>query len=825
MTLSASLADTKAQLESARLALARGEGRPTAYRELVDGLVSGFATTGGWTGRGRALVALGGYGRGELAPRSDIDLLFLVERHGKDLPSVDAVLYPLWDYGFEVGHAIRTPAECRDLAREDLTAATALLESRCLVGDEMLLDTARRRSGIAPEGTKESRRWVSRIVAEVNRRREHMGEISLLLEPHVKEGKGGLRDFQASRWVLECLGVDPARGIAALPRGEEAASSYQFLSQVRNVLHVVAGRKTDHFTFDFHRDVAAFFCPGDPIETFFARLHAAGHRISSLWDEAVLASQEAPVRSFPWSRPLADPTAGELERELEQWCRAGGSLAPRVRRALPKLGDHGARDVLVPLAGRLLRSRAPLAPLLHELDRCGKLGAVLPELEAVVHHVRYDARHAYTTGVHCLEALAAVENLWFGLQEKEEPALTRVASRLDQPHVVRLAALCHDFGLDAGPQGHEESGSHVGRSVALRFGFTADEAEAVATLIREHSSLPTIALGSDLESPASWEKARRAAAPPASLDALLVLAYADLSATRPRGAGSAWSEWTRDLVLTLCARADACGAGSGACDNVRVPPTAAAGAPRREFSQVPPDLLQRLLSLAAGLGERSSVWEVAFRTQNFVEILGVAHGSPRVLSSTTGVLSALRLDILSIQVHRWRDGTVHLWIRASSSDAPPPTAAIAERLEAVASGAQALPRRSRSALGNPREEAVPVEVRVGLFDGDDPYHSVLDVQCKDRRGLLYDLARVFESLGISVVYALVTTAGPVARDVFHLQDIFGCRIEGEEKVKTLVERVRTAVQPRQNDCSSSTVQAGRATAGPSAASLPQEVVP
>ncbi|NTU60628.1 MAG: hypothetical protein HGA98_06180, partial [Deltaproteobacteria bacterium] len=369
----AELAATKTRISEARQALASGHSAASDYRGLIDGLVGGLGGDAGWGGQGCALVALGGYGRGELAPRSDIDLLFLVGRHGRGQPPVESVLYPLWDLGFDVGHAVRTPAECAELAREDLTAATALLDSRLLLGETGLLADARSRCGIRPGGSRETRRWVSRIIDEVSGRREKFGEISHLLEPHVKEGKGGLRDFQASRWLLECAGGAPD-SVPALPRGAEAAEAYEFLFRVRNALHAVAARKTDHLTFDFHRDVAAFLFPDDPIEKFFEAVHAAGHRISAFWDETVDASRESPGPSLPWRRRPAEPTDEELARELDQWGRAGGDVTPLTRRALARLGAEDAPRVLTRLAGRLLHARSPLAPLLHELHRLGTLG-------------------------------------------------------------------------------------------------------------------------------------------------------------------------------------------------------------------------------------------------------------------------------------------------------------------------------------------------------------------------------------------------------------------------------------------------------------------
>lgn len=802
----------KEQVAQARRSLGEGRTDGAEYLAMVDGIVASLGEAADWGKPGHALVALGGYGRGELSPRSDLDLLFLSARGDAPQASVEAVLYPLWDLRFDVGHGLRTPRECARLAEEDLAAATALLDARLLLGDAALLEDARRKAGIRPEGSRETRRWVGRILAEVEARRTRFGEVSHLLEPHIKEGKGGLRDFQASQWILTCLGEDP-RGSAAEARGDEGArAGYAFLIRARNALHAAAGRKTDHLTFDLHRDVARSVVSGAPVEDFFASLHRASHAVLAAWEELAPAAREAVApRLLPRPRPGPAPTGEHLVRALETWAEGGDPMPVDLRRAVTRGDPDAVAGSLVDAVAQTLRSRVPLAPLLHELHRLGRLGLVAPEVEAVAHQVHYDARHAFTTGVHCLETLAVFEDLWLGLLEKEEPHLSRIAGGIGRPHVVRLAALCHDLGKGqhAGDEAHAEAGAGISMRIARRLGFEEGDVEAVARLVRHHRALPSIAFGKDLENPASWADARRAAAPPGGLEELVTLAYADLKATNPQGWSGVWSDWKRDLLLTLYARAAAWESDRSAVNPARDPRV-----PPLETAQVPPDLLGRLLVLAAALGDRPATWQIDLRPGGLAEILGVAHTSPRLLSSVTGALAGLHFDILSFQIHAWSDGTVHLWLRAAHLEGSPPPEEVATRLTQSLTG-ELPPFQPRSpALRDPRSEAIPVELRVRLHDGDDPYSSVLEVRCRDRKGLIRDLARIFERQGLTVTYALVTTVGPMAQDIFHVRDIFGGRVAGEDKVRALLAATAQVARAGENEYTQDVPRAQRAAAPP-----------
>ncbi len=788
----------KDRLDAARDAAGRGD--PAGYLQTVDELVQALSREAGWDAPGRAVVAQGGYGRRELAPRSDVDLLFLVASP-RDAPGPEEILYPLWDLGFEVGHALRTPRDCRDLARSDLTAATALLDARVLAGQEDLLATTLARCEIRTGGSRRMRRWVEPIVSDVETRRGRFGEVSHLLEPHLKEGRGGLRDFHACRWVVRCVGQDPSEALERLHGGAAGKAGAAFIGRVRAALHGAAGRKTDHLTFEFHGEVAERLSMD--VEDLFARLHRAGHAVASLWEAVASELSARPRRIAPWTRKPGPRLS--LPEAVTAWAATGGPLPADLRNALAGAGEDQRRAALQEALRRLWSARTPVAPVLRALHGLGFLGDVAPEVEAVAHRVPYDARHAYTVGVHCIETLAAAEDLWRGAGETDEPHLSRIASRVTRPAALRVAALAHDLGKARQGADHAAAGQAIAAALARRLGLDEADTEHAAWLVARHHLLTEVAFGRDLEDPRTTEAVRAETGSTERLDALTVLSYADLVATRPGPGPRSWTDWSRALLLTVHARcfdgdarpafdraerwrAVAAVLGEGAPNDL------ARAVPDPELRQVPPDLLAALIRLAGGMGEAPARWAVLPGPDGPVEILGACHATPRLLSAAAGALASLGFDIRSFQAHTWPDGIVHLWFRAEGPEPRPPRDRIVDALDQAITGRR--PPRVPGGLADPRQEAMPVETVLDLRAGS-PFHSELEIRCRDRRGLLAQLTRTFDDLGLTVSYALVTTHGPVARDMFHLKDIFGGRVESEGKQKALLGAVRAIIEPPQ----------------------------
>jgi len=797
--VTAPLSEWKDRLTEARHRLASGGASPGEFTRLVDELVVDLARASGWAGPGRAVVALGGYGRREMAPRSDVDLLFLAARTGS-APEVEPVLYPLWDLGLEVGHALRTPSHCREVARQDLTAATALLDARLLLGDPDLFERALRRAGVQPRPSRRTRAWARAILENVETRRERFGEVSHLLEPHVKEGWGGLRDLQAARWVLACLGLDPHQEIARLPRGPQALEGARLLERVRAALHGAAGRKTDHLTFEHHEAVARIVVPGERPEELFARLHRAARDIAALW-QAVADGFPHPPRIVTAAEGFDTPD--RAVSALLGPCCSDGTPRPAVMARLAGSPSPLRRAALQEALARRIRRRAATYPLLGALLDHGLLGDIDPLLGEAAHAVPYDARHAFTVGAHGVECLAAFERLWLGALEDQEPWLTRVAGGLPTPWVLRVAALTHDLGKCISAGDHGRSGAPHAERIGRALGLSAEEAREAARLVEHHHAVPLLAFRGDPDDPRTAREAWDIAGTPERLDALVVLAYADLASTHPGPHHPTWTAWPRNLLLALHSRARA------ARTAPSVPPEALrerasracggaaerslmAEVPTAELLQVPPDLLATLVRTTARLGEAPCRWETVATPFGPVEILGVISTPPPwALSAASAALTRLGFDIRMFQVHAWPRGLLHLWFRCHPPDHPPGRERLRQILgEALAAGR---PRPRQPGLVDRRVAAMPVPTRVALTPGS-PVHSIIEVTCRDRPGLLAALTAALDELGLTVIHAMVTTQGPQARDVFHVRDLLGGRIEGEDKRKRILARLRAAVE-------------------------------
>ncbi|RMG92997.1 MAG: ACT domain-containing protein [Candidatus Dadabacteria bacterium] len=789
----------KAELDGARRALAEGRIDPGGLADVLDRIVRELAEDAGWHRPGRAVVALGGYGRRDMAPRSDVDLLFLTERHRGE-PDVEAVLYPLWDLGLEVGHALRTPRDCRDVARTDLTAATALLDARLLCGDPDLLARGLRAAGAAPRPSRRTRAWARAVVADVGTRRTRFGEVSHLLEPHVKEGWGGLRDAHAASWVLACLGLDPRQEIPRLASGPRALEGARFLARVRAALHAAAGRKTDHLTFEHHEPVARLVTPGFPPGELLARVHRAARGIAALWEEVAQAFPRPPGRPRP---PTGFSSAEEARTALSIRRRGGPAPSPIALDRLAASPGEVRRPALLRVLGEGLRRRAPVHLWFRALLDRELLGDVDPLLARAAEAVPYDARHAFTVGAHGVESLAAFDRLWLGALEDREPWLTRVAGGLAAPWIVRVAALAHDLGKCLDPDDHARAGAAAARRLGLTLGLSPPEAEEAARLVALHHALPRLAFRQDPEDPRTAAEAWEIAGTPERLDALVVLAYADLAATHPGPVGATWTPWVRGLLLALHARAHATPAAPPLSEaDLRKRLAARIGrpdagslvheVPRAELLQVPLDLLERLVRMTARApSSDDGLWEVVTPATGPVEVLGVIpHPPPWALSAASSALSRLGFDVRMFQVHAWSRGCLHLWFRCLPPDPPPPVSRVRQALAQALGAGRPGPRRPR--LPDRRAEATPVATRVSLTHGS-PVHSILEVVCRDRAGLLADLTAALDDLGLRVTQALVTTQGPQARDVFHVQDLLGGRIEGEDKRRKVIDRVHEAI--------------------------------
>lgn len=553
-------------------------GRPwcEAWTATVDTtLQSGLASVQQGKPHGMAVVALGSYARGMLCPASDVDVLVLHD--GWTDPDLEvvirAVCYPLWDAGLTVGHAVRTPSEAVDAAADRLDTATSLADRRLVAGDPGLFDAF---SGRA-------RRWldgrltplVDELAAGADGRRGRGGGRTGVREPNLKDGRGGLRDLQALRWAAACLlgetGLDPLVSAGYLGAAERRtlARAEDTLLAARCALHLTRApnrrrpsRDTDVLREEVAEEVAARLGL-DTVELgreLALATRAVAHLANRVWPHVVRDARDGRRRSPDRGLVRTQISDGvvlanglvEVDGELdltqrpswgweliaaaaERGTYLGRSTADRLSRALadsgPPAWDEAGRGAFL----STLRAGRAAQPALTDADQTGLLGACIPEWTAVRGRPQRDPVHSYDLDTHSTETVACLVDVGAGALGEWHASLWR---QLTAPDDVLLAAMLHDLGK-AWPGDHCVVGAELSAALVARMGFGEHRAQRVATLVRHHLLLPSVAVGRDLEDPREVADVVTAVGDQQTLDALLLLTVADGRATGPH-VNSTW---------------------------------------------------------------------------------------------------------------------------------------------------------------------------------------------------------------------------------------------------------------------------------------------
>ncbi|HEX9890963.1 MAG TPA: HD domain-containing protein, partial [Actinomycetota bacterium] len=488
-----------------------------------------------------ALVALGGYGRAALCPGSDLDLMVLHARRRGIKTSAEAVFYPFWDAGFTVGHAVRTVRESVFAAREHLEAATALLDARLVWGDEDLF--ARMDAEVRATLRADAAGFLDRLRADARARGEAHGSAAHLLEPHLKESRGALRDVHAVGWALAGAGLEPEPDLLRPGEAAALADAEEFLVRLRSALHLESGRRRDRLVMEDQPGMARAFgyeatagldAPDALMRSLFEHARQVEHISASVLDRVERRLGGAPdVPPSPGPRGIVEVlTAAAGLDPIPAWLLDAAEAA-----APPDPWTPAVRDAFL----GLLASR-PAA--LEALDRTGVLTALLPEWSAVRCRPQRDPYHRFTVDVHLLrtvEAAAAILD-----RGSEDPVLAAAAGAVHDRDAVLLGALLHDIGK-RGQGDHVPVGVEVAGAVVERMGVGEPTAGHVRFLVGEHLLLADTATRRDLtdENPVVDVAAR--VETPERLAMLAVLTAADAAST----GSHAWTPWRQALVREL----------------------------------------------------------------------------------------------------------------------------------------------------------------------------------------------------------------------------------------------------------------------------------
>lgn len=805
-----------AGLEAVR---ARAAAVDAAVREAWEARLAGRA--------GLTLLALGGYGRRELCPHSDVDLLFL-RADRSDASGLEEVQAALWDLGLRLGAAVRTVAETEEIARRDHVTRTSLLEARLLAGDPAPAAALEDRLGRLLRASGHAA-YVAEAREEVARRRARHGRVGLA-EPNVKEGTGGLRDAHAALWVGRVVfGTRDLAGLAARGalRAEDAAAAegaYALLLLVRWLLHARAGRKADVLTTEAREDVAARVAGADPAGLVRDVVRAA--RTLERTADQILRRAAASARGGgpPAPHPiepdleerggevfaLAAPPAPALAvRAAAAAARGGLALAPSsfdaVRAAAALWEAPAACADAAPALRALLGGRRP-GEALEILQATGALGALFPEFAALEGRVAADAVHRFTADAHTIEAIRLLPSLVEEASAAPDGPVARALEEAGPRDLLALALLLHDVGKGIpGPGDHVERAAAAIPAVTARLGLDVDEAAHVEFLVRAHLWMTRVAFRRDVDDPHQIAEFADRAGTPERLSALFLLTLCDVRAVSP----DLWTDWKAALLSTLYLRA------MHALE-VRVPPEAvAAEAVRlrraaveaqavatddaaereRHFARMPPRYfiafgprqILRHLRLLPRLAERPFVLDLDHDEESgCTEAIVVTRDRVGLFAEIAGTLTSRAINILSAQIHTRTDGVVLDTFRVNGIDHRPVDdperwRAVEADLARVLSGAATVEGILEARRPYAARAAAPAAggVRVRADEEASPTQTVLEVEAPDEMGLLHRIAASLRAAGAAVTAAIVHTERGRAFDVFYVVDPSGRKFAPE----------------------------------------------
>lgn len=740
-----------------------------ASSDLVDGWLAELFAAEVDDPVGVALLAVGGYGRAELSPQSDIDLLLLHAPKRDIAPVAERLWYPIWDQGLKLGHAVRTVKEALTLAADDLDTATSLLSSRRIAGDE----------GIAGELThratalwrKRSKRWLAELDRTVRQRHDRAGEVAFLLEPDLKDGRGGLRDVQAIHWAEQAERV--------MLEGDDAAltAAYETLLSARVELHRRTGRPGDRLLLEEQDAVARALAYPDADE-MMRRLSASARRIAWTSDELwrrVRSSLRGP-RNIRLSRdrPLAtgvvlregevhleaatDP-AGDPLLALRVATAAAGRDARIERRSLDRLAEaapelpdpwpDGARELLV----ELLLAGRPAIEVVEALDQKGVWERLLPEWAAVRSKPQRNAYHTFTVDRHLAETAANAAAL---------------ADTVDRPDLLVVGALLHDIGKGY-PGDHTEVGMEVLGRLGPRMGFPPEDVATLQELVRHHLLLPDIATRRDLDDDGTLRHVAAMVGTSSVLRLLHALTIADSTATGP----AAWNTWKADLVAELVARTSHL-LGGGAVEDVTTD----------SFPEA-----EQVARMADGRRTVEAADDV---------LTVVSPDRPGLFARVAGALALNGLDVIEANAYSDDEGMAIETFRVESSFGPVVSwdkvvADVEEALDGRLALRARLAERARVYARPSHLPTMSAEPSVVIDTAMSSSSTVVEVQAPDAVGVLYRITGAIAEMDLDIRSAKVATLGPDVVDSFYVRDRDGRKVTDQAHLAELERAILHAL--------------------------------
>jgi len=793
------------------------------------------------------LMAVGGYGRAELAPHSDIDLLLLHSSSKKeDLPPlVEKILYPLWDLGLDVSCSSRSINECMQMARSDLYIKTSLIDGRYLDGE---YEFFRNLYGLFTRKVlhRKVQHFAAALAKDLHLRGQKYEDPTYTLEPNIKEGEGGLRDFQFGRWVVRAkYKTDRWDSILFPDHSRMLDKSLEFLWTLRNQLHLLSGRRQDDLTFELQEKIAPILGlrPGtEGVEEMMRQYHLSTQRISNFTQDILDRALHEPSplkKTFHFLQRrkiddhfgiahgeirLLDPVAFKRDptqlMALFEHCQTHRAkmdfrTEEAVMEALPFIDDCFRNSEKVNQAFlSILRNGKAVDTILRKMHELGFLCRYIPEFSDVEGKVHYDLYHVHPVDIHSILAVEELGKLKEGLYQKDYPLLTSLIREIEKPENLFLTVLLHDIGK--GTEGdHSLTGAEMVNRIGDRMGLSVEDKEFIGFLVSHHLLMVETALRRDLHDEQVILRFSNEVKNLNRLKMLCLLTFADVKAVGPE----AWTSWKSTLIMELFLKA------SHLFEKGAVARTFLKAEEMLEtlerslspeiFLAYSEHLPDRYLSCYSS-GEIAHHIEMARSVEKELFLVDreiVKETQAKVtlctkdryglFSKITGSMFLSRLNILEAQIHTWGNGIVldTFWVEDATKNIERRLEQFRKDLGEILAGKVSLrdllcKRKESNGIKQKVIPRVPGEVKINNQDSD--FYTIVEVMGEDRLGILYEVSQALTDHGCDIHFARISTLGNRIVDVFYVQDEWGEKISEKNRIDQLRRTVLHRLTSRED---------------------------
>ena len=749
----------------------------------MDGVLAAIGAEHFGTAPDLCLMALGGYGRAELCPHSDIDLQFYKETAftPTEQSAIEKFLYALWDRGFKIGHAVRTKVECLDIAARDSKVMTSLLDSRPVYGNLQIGHDLRKEITLLLN-SEEKRAYVAAKLIERDERHARYNDTRYVLEPNIKEGKGGLRDFQTLLWITDVLHgartLQDLAGLNILTAGEarKFQKAHDFLMNVRCHLHQIAGRAEERLHFDVQPDLAARLgykarLTGRAVERFMKHYFLVTRDIGDLTRILIAAIQHEEnddsrkkTVSFLGFELLDDrlifgPAQNlkthpvDMLRLFRVFQDTGKDIHPfalkEISRNLKYIDDNMREDSLAnQIFIEILTADKDPAYILRRLNESGILGRFIPDFGRIIALMQFDRYHYFTVDEHILHCIDILHKLEKGDVRNEAPLASEIAKNIKDRRALYVAMFLHDICKGRGG-GHAELGAELALALGPRFGLSGEETDLVSWLVLEHLLMSDTAFRRNMNDPKTIADFSARVRNIDRLDLLFVLTTADIMGVGP----GRWSAWKARLMEELYLKTAALMRGEepGMVTEISLPKGLRPGTTMVDITTdekqsatiimvYTPDRSGLFATLCGALSaEGASIMRAYINTipENKMAV------DRFIIQNSVGLPfdSERRQDDLRQSILHAIDGTLDIDAKIAAHKKP-------------------LTRQ---------DMVFDIEPKVTINNTASGSDTVVEIEARDRHGLLYDIARAFRDEGLDLRAAKITTQGLRAIDAFYIQ--------------------------------------------------------